>query len=332
MTGSNKKCLYAGLLPAPENIENSLNEHGIDLVKAIGQITSADQLISLIRDADGVLAGGEPYTANVIQSAPKLRIIARAGVGYDKVDVETATKNGVYVTITPIPELSYAIAEQAMALILAHMKGIPEMNQEMREGVWNSMSWWEKIGDLYDSTLGLLGIGRIGSEVAKRARTFGMHVIYYDIIRRTDLELAFGIEFVSFDGLLERSDILSIHIPLGNETRGIIDEHALRKMKKKAILVNTARGAIVNEADLSRALAEGWIGGAAIDVYSQEPPTPNHPFYRLGSNLPSLIVTEHSISIHTVKAMISAAADEVIRVLTGEQPKYNVNFPNRKLP
>jgi phosphoglycerate dehydrogenase-like enzyme len=153
------------------------------------------------------------------------------------------------------------------------------------------------------------------------AISFGMRVKYYDEIRHNDLERELSIEFVPFDDLLRNSDVLSIHVPLNQKTKGMINENSFKIMKSNAVIVNTARGAIVDESALSRALTEKWIGGAAIHVYSEEPLTPRHPFYKLGSSLPNLIVTEHSISMYMVKAMIRTAAEEVVSVLSGHEPK-----------
>jgi phosphoglycerate dehydrogenase-like enzyme len=153
-----------------------------------------------------------------------------------------------------------------------------------------------------------------------------MRTIYYDQVRRRDLESSHGIEFVSMDELLAQSDVLSIHTPLNDQTRGLINDDALQKMKKTAILVNTARGPIVDEKALGLALNENRLAGASLDVLYQEPPLPTSPFFKLGENLPRVVLTPHcAVSGHTIQLMGLAAAEEVIRVLSGEKPRYPVN-------
>jgi phosphoglycerate dehydrogenase-like enzyme len=172
----------------------------------------------------------------------------------------------------------------------------------------------------------LLGVGRIGAEVAKRAKAFGMKIIYYDVVRRQDLENSLGMRFVHFDELLSESDVLSIHTPLTPQTHHVIDAKALSKMKKTAIIVNTARGPIIDEKALADALKKGEIAGAALDVFSEEPLTSSHVFHQLGESLPNLIITpHHGIGMYTVRAMIRGAAEEVVTVLSGGEPRYAVN-------
>ncbi|MEM4312246.1 MAG: phosphoglycerate dehydrogenase [Nitrososphaerales archaeon] len=323
------KCLIGLTLGGrfPKDIRDYLEAHRVEVIEnPYGRKLNEDEVIELIKDCDATLAAAEPYTKRVIDSAKRLKIIARMGVGYDNVDLKAATEKGIFVTWTPIPELAYAMAEHTMALILTFVKRIPYMNQEIRKGIWEPEKWGIKVEDLYHLTLGLLGLGRIGGEVAKRAKTFGMNLIYYDIVRRKDLEESLGIKYVSFDELLAQSDILSIHTPLTPETKGIINEQAISKMKKNAIIVNTARGAIIDEEALSKALIENKIAGACLDVLSEEPPTKSHVFYKLGDKIPNLIFTPHlGYGQYTGRVMGITAAEEVIRVLSGEKPKYLLN-------
>ncbi len=321
-----KKCLYAGWLPPPGELEALFRSHGVEMiVEARDRHSTEVELIELLRDADATLVSGDRYNKRVVETSPKLKIIARAGVGYDNVDVEAATARGVHVTITPIPELAYGMAEHTLGLILSQIKKIPQRDTELRAGTWDTY-WRMQMDDLYHLTLGLLGVGRIGAEVAKRAKGFGLSIIYHDMVRRSDLEASLGIEYVSFEDLLSKSDILSIHVPLMPQTRGVIDRKALSQMKKTAILVNTARGALVDEAALADALRRGELGGACIDVFTQEPLSPTHVFYGLGKSIPNLIITPHvGIGPYTVRAMFRAAAEEIVRVLDGGAPKYAVN-------
>lgn len=321
------RCLYAGTLAVPSETKADLASAGIELVvNPHGRALSEDDLISLLGDFDAVLAGPERYSAGVISSSERLRIIARTGVGYDKVDVNAATQNHVYVTWTPVPELASSVADMAVGLMLALVKRIPQLNEEVREGRWERQRWSTEVGDLRGHTLGLLGLGRIGSEVAARAKTFGMRVIYYDVVRMEQRERELSIEYVPLEQLLARSDVLSIHAPLTPETKNIIDHAALEKMKPTAFLVNTSRGELVDEKALAEALRSKRLAGAGLDVLSQEPPTAGHVFYKLGEDLPNLILTGHvAFGKDTFGAMVAAACEDVKRALRGETPRYLLN-------
>ena len=313
--------------PPPE-ARQGLREAGVELVlNPHHQVLTEEDLLALLPGFDAVIAGPEPYSDSVISTAsPRLRIIARTGVGYDKVDVASASRNGVFVTWTPIPELSSSVADLAIALILALVKKVPRLNAEVRMGKWDRQKWSDEVGDLRGKTLGLLGMGRIGGEVAVRARAFGMNLIYNDVVRMEELEKKLPAEFVSLERLLSDSDVLSVHVPLTADNRGIIDAVALRKMKRTAILVNTSRGELVDEEALAEALTSGEIAGAGLDVLSQEPPAPGHVFYNLGERIPNLILTGHvAFGRDTVRAMFMAACDDVKRVMSGEDPKYLLN-------
>lgn len=226
-------------------------------------------MIRLLKDVDAVLAGGEPYNMRVFESASRLKVVARVGVGYDHVDVKSATQRGVVVTWTPIPELAMSVAEETFALILSVLKRTPYRDNAMRNG-WFDVSI--PTFDAFSLTLGVLGLGRIGSEVAKRAKAFEMKLLYYDSLRKRDLERELGITYSPFDALLKESDIVAVHAPWTPETEKMIGEKELHLMKPTANLVNTARGAIVDEKALLKALKDGRIAGAALGVYSEDPP------------------------------------------------------------
>jgi phosphoglycerate dehydrogenase-like enzyme len=286
---------------------------------------SEEELISLLADCDAAIATLEPYSKRVLDSAPRLKLIAKIGVGYDTIDVDYATHKGVLVTFTPVPEQAKGMAEHALALMLSFAKKVPYGNQEIRQGGWDALPVGE-VQDLFGKTLGLLGLGRIGGQVAKRANAFEMKIIYHDVIRRKELEESIGIEYVSFEDLLSRSDFLSIHTPLNERTRGMIDAKALSLMKTEAVLINTARGAIVDENALAHALIEHRLAGACLDALSEEPPTTNHVFYYLGDRIPNLILTPHrGFSRETSRIMEMTAAMEVVSVLNGGRPKYLLN-------
>ena len=322
-----KRCIYAGALTLPPELEGFFRGRGIEFTyNPLKRPLGEEDMVSLLKDYDGALAGGEPYSERVLAAAPKLKIIARTGVGYDQVDVAAATKRGIVVTTTPIPELSYAVAEMAIGHLLAFVKRIPQLNRAIRRGEWNRQRWTQEVGDAYHLTLGLLGAGRIGFEVAKRARALGMRVVYYDIVRMAEVERAAEAEFVTLDGLLSRADVVSIHAPLTPATRGMVNREFLGKMKKTAFLINTARGKIVDEGALADALREGKIAGACLDVLNEEPPTEGSPFYKLGDDVPNLILTPHAANgPYTFGRMAMAAAEDVARVLEGRPPVYPLN-------
>jgi D-3-phosphoglycerate dehydrogenase / 2-oxoglutarate reductase len=311
----------------PEEVRGYLGRNNVELIEnARSKVLNEEELLEVIPGVDAVLASVEPYTARVLGAAERLRVISRVGVGYNNIDLAAATKEGISVTWTPIPELAYAVAEHAFAHILSFAKKIPLMNRDVREGRWESEKWSTQMVDLYGSTIGLLGLGRIGSEVARRAKAFRMKVIYYDVVRRKDLEKSLGLTYVSFDMLFSEADVVSIHTPLTPETRGIVDRRAIGLMKKDAVLVNTARGPIVEEAALAEALESGKIGGACLDVLSEEPPTGGHAFYKLGDRLPNLILTPHlDYGPRTARVMIMTAAEDLVRVLNGQRPRYLLN-------
>jgi phosphoglycerate dehydrogenase-like enzyme len=319
----------------PEDIRDYLVNRGIEVISnPYSGALSEDQLIELLRDADATLASNEPYTAKVFDALPKLKIVSRVGVGFDKVDVKAATERGVIITTAPVHELAQSIAEHTFGLLLSFGKKIPQTNDALRKGEWRTGVWGKQIVDLYGLTFGLFGVGRIGTEVAKRAKSFDMRLIYNDVVRREDLEESLGMEYVSFDRLLTESDVLSIHSPLTPQTKGIINEEAFSKMKQSAILVNTARGAIVDEATLYRALEQGRIAGACIDAFSVEPLAPPHPFYKLEDRLPNLLITPHlGYGSRTGRAMIYQAANQVIDALEGKVPQNMLNpevIPDRR--
>src|SRR3989454_6761323 len=233
---------------------------------------SADELLKLLPDVDGVLASMDKFTATILESsaAAKLKIISRWGVGYDAIDVPTATRTGIVVAFVP-GLLDDAVADFAFALLLALARRVHLGHLDMSNGVWRGV--WGN--DVFGKTLGILGCGRIGRAVARRATGFNMRLIAYDVQPNSEAE-KLGVRFVPLDELLAQSDFLSLHAALTPQNRGLIGEAQLRKMKKSAYLINTARGALVDENALVRALQEGWIAGAALDAFAVEPLPSDH--------------------------------------------------------
>ena len=309
------------------DLPGMLKTHDIELkVSLLGRNLTEDELISKLSDMDAVIAGVDPFTAKVMDSAKKLKIIARAGVGYDNVDLAAATKKGIYVTWTPIPELGKAVADETFTLILSVLRRIPQLDKHIRGGEYDTEKMASLVSDAFPLTLGIIGLGKIGVEVARRARGFEMKTLYYDQIRRQDLENEWNLQFTTLDDLLSNSDIVSIHTNLGPETKGLIGKREISLMKKTAIIINTARGPIIQEDPLYEALAEGKLGGAGLSVFSEEPPTSKCRFYKLGDKLPNVVVLPHigpGIGVRRLLAL--SAAQDVIEVLEGRQPKYPLN-------
>lgn len=325
-----KKCLFTFFRLGgrwPDDLSEYFKDNDIELkTNPLGRWYTEDELIEELRDMDAVLAGGDPYNSKVIESVRKLKIIARIGVGHDNVDLSAATRRGVYVTWTPIPQLAKAVADEAFTLILSVLRRSPHTDRHVREGRYDIEAIASNILDAYPLTLGIIGLGRIGEEVARRAIGFEMKVLYYDPIRRKDLEREWDLQFVSMDELLQNSDIVTIHTPLTPKTRGLIGEREISLMKERAIIINTARGSIIQEESLYEALNEGRLGGAGLSVLSEEPPTPKCPFYKLGDRLPNVVLFPHiGAGKNTGKTMAVTAAEDVIAVLEGRQPKYLLN-------
>ncbi|MCX8165244.1 MAG: glyoxylate reductase [Acidilobaceae archaeon] len=260
-------------------------------------------------------------------SASRLRIVAQYAVGFDNIDVKCATEHGIYVTNTP-GVLTEATAEHTWALILAVARRVVEADHFVRWGEWWRLSTaWHPLmllgTELEGKTLGIVGLGRIGSRVAEIAKAFRMRVLYYDVERRKELEEKLGIEYKELDELLAVSDIVTLHTPLTPETRGLIGEERLRRMKRTALLINTARGAVVDTNALVKALREGWIAGAALDVFEREPLEPNHPL----TALKNVVLTPHiaSATRETRMRMAELVAENLIAFYEGREPPTLVN-------
>ncbi len=326
-----KKCLFTFRFGDTTKFLADLPEifkaHDIELkMKLLGRRHTEDELIAELADVDAVLAGVDPLTARVMDSAKKLKIIARIGVGYESVDLAAATQRGICVTWTPIPELPKAVADETFALMLSVFRRVPQLDRHVREGGYDIEMASSITLDIYPLTLGIIGLGKIGAEVAKRAKCFGMKVLYHDAIRRQDLEKECDLRYVPMEELLGSSDVVTIHTPLTPETRGMIGRREISLMKKGAVVVNTARGPIIQEQPLYEALVEGRLGGAGLSVLSEEPPTPKCPFYRLGDRLPNVVFLPHTgAAINTRRLITLTAAQDVIAVLEGRQPKYLLN-------
>ena len=284
-----------------------------------------EELIEHVKDKDGLLCLlTDKIDKDVLDAAPKLKVISTYSVGYDHIDVEEATKRGIYVTYTP-GVLTDAVADHTWALLLAVARRLVEADQCVRQGCWK-IAWAPDFmlgTDVYGKTLGIIGLGRIGTAVARRAKGFNMRILYYDKERKLDVEKELGVEFRSLDEVLKESDFVVISVVLTKETYHMIGERELRLMKPTAYLINIARGAIVDTNALVKALEEGWIAGAALDVFEEEPLPKDHPL----TKFKNVILTPHiaSATTETRARMADLAVDNLLSVLKGEMPKHLVN-------
>lgn len=262
--------------------------------------------------------------AEVFDAAPNLKIVSQIAVGFDNIDVIEATKRGIYVTNTP-GVLTETTADFAWALLMAVARRVVEADRYVRTGKWK-VGWHPMMlqgRDLYGATLGIVGLGRIGSAIAKRAKGFDMKVLYYDVIRRPDLEKEYGMQFTDVDALFQNADFVTINVPLTKQTHHLVDEKRLKSMKKTAYLVNNARGPVVDEKALYEALKEGWIAGAALDVFEQEPTSVQNPLL----NLNNVVVAPHisSASYETRSKMAEMVAENLVDFFEGKTPPNLVN-------
>jgi len=291
--------------------------------KPINLLTSRD-LIDVAKDADAIIVvtNVETVDREVIENLPKVRIIARHGVGYENVDVRAASERGVYVTTAPV--LDESVADNAFALSLCLARNICKAHNYVTSKEWRVRDPFRFMGvDVWGKTAGIIGLGRIGSRIAERAKGFKMRVLYYDVVKKPDLERTLDVVYKPFDELLKESDFVFIAVLLTERTRGMIGEGALSSMKRSAFLINVARGPIVNHNALVKALREGWIAGAGLDVFDQEPLPLDDPLL----SLDNVVLTPH-LSSNTVecrKRLAVTVAEEVMRVLHGEHPAYAVN-------
>ena len=268
-----------------------------------------DELIERIKGASALVAGSDKVTKRVLEAgSPTLKIVAKQGVGYNTIDIEAAKELGIAVTITPGAN-SKSVADLTMGLILNAARNISGMDRAIRNNEWYRYTGCE----LNNKIIGIVGMGHIGGEVAKRAYAFGMKILAYDIYPRQDFIEKYNVTYVSLEKLFKQSDVITLHAPAIKATENM--------MKSTAILVNAARGELINEEDLYEALKNKKIGFAALDVYKNEP-LKNSKL----TDLENIVFTAHA-GAYTKSAIIGAgviASEEIVRVLSGEEPKFNV--------
>jgi len=304
---------------------------GIDRLKGKYQVefgrdlwNKIPELEEKIRGCEGLIVRNQTrVNASLLSKAKTLRVIGRAGAGYDNIDVPAASREGVVVAFSP-EENSVSVAEQVFALLLALARKIPAADRSTKSGGWERKKYhgFEILG----KTLGILGLGKIGFRVALRAKAFGMRVSAYDAyLSSTSLQVTeSGATLVSFERVLAESDFLSVHLPLTPETQGLLNEEAFKKMKPTASVINTSRGEVLVEEDLARALKQGRLAGAALDVRAKEPPSAESEL----NGLENVILTPHTagLTYEAQEKVVSAVAEDVDRVLSGQAALRFVNF------
>lgn len=312
-------------------VSDPLDKDGLEILRSTGQIEvlvetklAHDELKRRLNEVDGVVVrSGTTITGDLLEGNTRLRVIGRAGIGVDNVDVPAATRIGAVVMNTPGGN-AVTTAEHAIALMMAAARMIPQAHAKLQAGTWDRKTF---VGtELSGKTLGVVGLGNIGALVAERGQGLKMRVAGYDPFVTKERAAKLGIELMDLDQLIREADVLTLHIPLGDKTRNLIAWPQFQAMKKTAILVNAARGGIVNEADLDRALREGEIAAAAADVFETEPLPANSP---LLSN-PKMVVTPHlGASTHEAQIKVSIAiAEQINAFLLGGEVRNAVNAPS----
>jgi D-3-phosphoglycerate dehydrogenase len=293
----------------------------VDAELIVAQTGEELELIQLAPQTDAILTCWKRVTAAVLDAAPHCRLVSRYGIGLDNIAVDRATALGMLVTNVP-DFCRDEVSDQVMALLLALARRIVPFANQTRNGVWN-LQTGRAIPRLRGQTLGLIGYGNLARALVPKALGFGLKIMAYTPRLAQDALAPFGVATNDLDFLLREADYVSIHAPLTPATRGMIDARALRLMKPSAFLINTARGAIVDEGALFTALQEGWIAGAALDVLAQEPPPPDHPLLTLDN----VIITPHTAfySQAAIAELAHKAAAHVAQVLGGETPTNLVN-------
>ncbi|WP_042143598.1 phosphoglycerate dehydrogenase [Paucisalibacillus sp. EB02] len=289
------------------DILNNLEKEGFEVVREVGPL-SEERMISLIQDVDALIVGTDELTEKIIDQAQNLKVISKYGTGIDNIPKEYAEKRGVIVTNTPSVN-NEAVADYTFGLMLSVARNIAASAQNVKEGKWS-----KHVGvEVFGKTLGIIGFGAIGRSVAERAKGFKMNILVYDVFQNQDIAEQYDITYAELEEVVSRSDFIAVHVPLISETRNLLDYSLMSKMKEEAIIVNTARGGIINEDDLYRILKEGKIRGAGLDVFSVEPPT-NSPLLELEN----AVLTPHN----------AASSKEAIQRMTLDSTKNVLDYFN----
>jgi len=299
---------------------------GVEFVA--GQCKDEDAVIALARDADALLNEYAKLTPKVIEALENCKIIVRYGIGVDNVNIPAATKAGIMVCNVPTYGI-HEVSDHVVGLFFSSIRKIPAMSETVKKGRWNC-NLGRPIYRIHGKTLGIAGFGNIARMVVQKLAPWNIKVLGYDPFISESVFKSHGVEKTSFEQLLNESDFVSAHVPHTAETFHMFSYERFKQMKRGAIFINTARGPLVDEDGLYRALQEGWLAGAALDVMEKEPPDPGHPLL----SLPNVIITPHMAwySVESAVDLQRMAAEEVARVLKGEEPLWCLNreVRNRK--
>ncbi|MCU0859505.1 MAG: phosphoglycerate dehydrogenase [Thermoplasmata archaeon] len=313
-------------------VADDISKNGIEMLRAKGYKVDVrtglkeDELVKAIKDYDVMLVRSATKVTRKIIEASKLKVIGRAGIGVDNIDVDAATERGILVMNAPSGNV-ISTAELTIGLIFALARRIPQADASMKKGEWKRKEM--KGAQVSGKTLGIIGLGRVGAEVSKRAAALGMKVIAYDPLVSPEVGIKLHVRLVTLDRVLEESDFLTIHTPLTPQTKDIVGKNELVKMKKSAVLINCARGGVVNEEALYEALSENRIAGAALDVFVSEPPTGSKLI-----TLPNAILTPHlgATTSEAQEDVGSEIADQVVAYLQDNIIRNAVNLPAKLDP
>lgn len=309
-------------------VSDPIAEAGIEKLRAVADVDvrtglKPEELLEIIGDYDALAVRSETkVTADILAAAGKLKIIGRAGVGVDNIDVRAATEKGIVVVNSPEGN-TIAAAELTIAMLLSLARNIPQADASLRDGRWDRKKYLGT--EVYGKTLGVVGLGKIGGEVARRARAFEMKVIAFDPFATEEKAKSYGASLVSLEDIYANSDFITLHVPLNDQTRGMIGPPQLAKMKQGVRIINCARGGLVDEQALADAIQSGHVGGAAFDVFSKEPVNPDNPLIALSQN----VVTPH-LGASTEEAQVNVAidiAEQIVDVLSGKPARAAVNMP-----
>lgn len=301
-----------------EEAHDILRENGCKVRYQYLEDLSADEIIAQLQGMDAVIAGSEDYSPRVLESADRLKVIARTGAGVDHVNLPAATKCGIQVTNTP-GATSDAVADLTIGMAICLLRKIPQMVCSMKKDRWQPCTGRE----LGSMTLGVIGAGSIGKAVIKRAKSFGSKVLAHDIVPDEDFAAQYGVEYVSLDELLRQADIVTLHVGLSDDTSKVIDGAKLGLMKKSAYLINTSRPGLIDKDALYEQLKAGKLAGAALDVHDPKPCAPGDPLVRMEN-----VMTTPWMGYNThdaIRKMCMAATRDLVAVLKGDDPIFPVN-------
>ncbi|NPV62102.1 MAG: phosphoglycerate dehydrogenase [Methanotrichaceae archaeon] len=308
-------------------VTDSLAEEGVKRLQSGAEVDvmtnlTPEELVKKIEDYDAlVIRSGTKVTADVINAAKNLKVVGRAGVGVDNIDVPAATKKGVIVVNTPGGN-TISAAEHTIAMMLALARNIPQAHAALQRGEWNRKKYTGV--EFFNKTLGIVGLGRVGVEVASRMKSFSMQILAFDPFVTEEKAQQMGIKLAPLDTVLRESDFITVHTPLTSETRNLIDTAQFDIMKSGVRIVNCARGGIINEASLAKAVAEGKVAGAAVDVFTKEPPVGNPMLEQ------DRIITTPHLGASTAEAQVNVAlavADQILAIGRGGLPTNAINMP-----